>query len=434
MSRLVAATIALVVGVAGLALLPATAQASAAPASWWVVPTGSLGDLGWTSITTTDAGITGISDRSETNPDDSMYLRRTGGALRATRIADPQGGHVNLDDRYGVSKNGRVVYVSGELKSGTSVLYRSTDSGAHFTRIKELGPGCGIDYLTASASGSTVAYGSCGAMQYSTNGGASFATVTASGITDLRAVGANQVLMATYASGNTQLRRYDGTALSPIGAAMPGSTLFDGLAASDNGRVIVVRTNDRTVVSYNAGASWGSVTGFGPGQASGAVVSRDGSDVYLGYSYNIYRLSGTTAKLYGNIRSRLLSLPSHPTVQLIATSSTGGKLFATAYKSGYPNFQNMYLLETKYHAPKLKKGLRIIGKAQVGKRLRARKPVARAGHYTCTVSWKAGKKHVSNKTLIRVKKAWRHKLLTVKATCRSASHADFTRKKSVRVR
>jgi hypothetical protein len=70
----------------------------------------------------------------------------------------------------------------------------------------------------------------------------------------------------------------------------------------------------------------------------------------------------------------------------------------------------------------------------VGKKLRARKPVASTGNYTCTVSWKAGKKHVSNKTKIRVKKAWRHKRLTVTATCRSASHADFTKRKSVRIR
>ena len=61
-------------------------------------------------------------------------------------------------------------------------------------------------------------------------------------------------------------------------------------------------------------------------------------------------------------------------------------------------------------------------------------PVASAGSYRCTVSWNVGRLHVSNKVTIKVKKAWRKKKVTVRASCRSVSHLNFTRTRSVRIR
>ncbi len=435
MSRLGAGFVVLIAGLTGLALLPpAGSQAAGATQSWSVMSTGSLGDGGWMSLQATDAGLTGISDRTAytENTYDSEYWHQVKGVFKRTRIPGPHGGYVDLDASYGVSKSGRVVYVSGTPKGGNPSLYRSVDYGARFTKILETSAVCDIASVTTNASGSTVAYASCGAMRYSANGGASFVPVTLDGTLQMRAFGTNQVLVAAYQGNGTQLWRYNGVTLSPAGGAFSGSLITNGMSISDSGQVATFSmATGTTRVTYDGGGTTTQVAGVRSG--SGAV-SRDGSDVYVADGYDVFRVSGTTAHVYGNARDRVLSLPSHPEVGLLATSSSGGKLYASAYKSGNYDNRRDYLLETKYPTPRLTKGLKIIGKHKVGKKLRARKPVASAGNYTCTVSWKAGRKHVSDKAKIRVKRAWRHKKLTVTVTCRSISHANFTKKKSIRIR
>jgi len=439
MSRSITRIVVLLVGLGGLAFLPASPSQAATP-SWSVMSTGSLGDGSWMSLQATDAGLTGISDRTAyvANSYDSEYWHQVGGVFKRTRIPGPHGGYVDLDAGYGVSKSGRVVYVSGTPKGGNPSLYRSTDHGARFTKIAETGSTCGISSVTTNASGATVAYSSCGAMRYSSNGGASFVPVTVNGTLQMRAFGTNQVLVAASQGATTKLWLYDGATLWPYGDRIDGGTLSgtlitNGMSISDNGDIVTFQmATGATLVSDNGGGNTTQVAGVS--SASSAVVSRDGSDVYVADGYDVFRVTAAAAHVYGNARDRVLSLPSHPEVGLLATSGNGGKLYASAYKSGTYDNRRDYLLETKYATPAMRTTMKIIGKARVGRTLKVRKPVPAAGHYTCTVSWKAGKAHVSNKTTVRVKRTWRHKQMTATVTCRSTSHANFTRKKSVRVR
>ena len=439
--RLGARLVVLLLGVAGLALAPATPATAATPQPWWVMPSTTQGEGAWGTIQATSAGLTGISDRSYSSVDDTEFWFQADGVFRKTRIADPGGGHVELGRDYGVSRDGRVVYVSGRLKNDSAAVYRSTNYGATFTKVFQSSQYCGISDLAANAAGTTVAFSSCGALRYSTSSGASFTTVSTSpmgpgpNIRDLRVVG-NQVLIAWYQSGSTQLWRYNGSTYGRITAfgAVPGDA-DRGISVSDDGSVVAVRlggSTSRVLISRNGGASWGTVTGAS--YYPSVVVSRDGSDVYLPNGYDVYRVVGTTATVYGDIRSRLMSLPSRPTVEQVATSADGSRLFATAYKSGTSDVRNEYLLETKYGTPPVTRPAKIVGTARVGKVVKARKPVAAGGSYRCTVSWQVGRKPVSTKGRLRVKKAWRKKRLTLTVACHSATHRDFAQRRSVRIR
>ena len=442
-SRLVARLVVLLLGLAGLALIPTGSATAATPAPWWVMPSTTQGEGAWNTIQATDAGITGISDRFYSNPNDTEFWYQVDGVFHKTRIADPGGGYVDLDRNYGVSRDGRVVYVAGHLKNDTAAVYRSTNHGATFAKVFQSSQYCGVSDLTANAAGTTVAFSSCGALRYSSNSGASFATVatwpisSSSGqIIDLRAVGANnQVLVAWYQSGQSQLWRYNGSSFSRITAygAVPGGA-DNGLSVSDDGAVILVRVNGVAPrISRDGGGSWATVSGLSS-FPSGGVVSRDGSDVYLTRGYDVYRVAGSTATVYGDIRQRLMSLPSRPEVNQVATSANGDQLFATAYKSGTGDVRNEYLLETKYGTPALTRTIKIVGTARPGRKVTVRTPQAAAGAYRCAVVWKVGRKQVSTKAKVRVKKAWRKKRLTATAACHSVSHRDFTQRTSVRIR
>jgi hypothetical protein len=440
-ARIGARLVVLLLGVAGLALAPATPAGAATPQPWWVMPSTTQGEGAWDTIQATAAGVTGISDRSYTSVDDSEFWFQVDGVFRKTRIADPGGGHVELGRDYGVSRDGRVVFVSGRLKNDSAAVYRSTNYGATFTKVFQSSQYCGISDLAANAAGTTVAFSSCGALRYSADSGASFATVSTSpmgsgpNIRDLRVVG-SQVLIAWYQSGSTQLWRYNGSAYGKITAF--GSVAGDpdrGISVSDDGSVIAVHLGGATSavrISRNGGASWGTVTGAS--YYPSVVVSRDGTDVYLPNGYDVYRVVGTTATVYGDIRSRLMSLPSHPAVGQLTTSADGSRLFATAYKSGTSDVRNDYLLETKYGTPAITRAAKIVGSARAGRVVKARKPVAATGSYRCTVSWKVGTKQVSTKGKVRVKKAWRKKRLTLTAACHSATHRDFAQRRAVRIR
>lgn len=214
---------------------------------------------------------------------------------------------------------------------GKGAIWRSTDSGATWTTL--LATSTNWSAVSSSADGARLlAVARTGAINFSTNSGASWLVVSGSGTTflwrgcassadgsDLVAVGENGSIVGSSNGGANWVQR---TNFSPV-------QLTSVTISSDGVRQVVTGNNGQVYLSTDAGTNWALVTTLAS-QLIAVASSADGFRVAAAGGN-----AGVSGNLYGSMDSGVIwsFLPAAPVLSWssIAASDDGSFLAATVF-------------------------------------------------------------------------------------------------------